>query len=208
MGARVWTLPVTTGASTIFTFDLGARNCWQYVYSIVYVTGYNTGSPVGGLAEDYNMADDGSDSITLDATPASDSVVVGFCLRQDPGLGAGVVFGTGWTELADVVGTGGSTAAQAQSRTSSTSTTVLWDDTSDSVAANGKTFGLAIEIKNAAAAASSGAGVNREYPRGTMRGSMRGAARRVMVQVGKLWSPGRSIIRPSLADIMAVQGAR
>lgn len=70
-------------------------------------------------------------------------------------------------------------------------------------------FAIAAEIDNeAGASASSGAGVNREYPRGTYRGAMRGAARRVMVQVGKLWAPDRSIIRPSLADIMAVQGAR
>jgi len=63
-------------------------------------------------------------------------------------------------------------------------------------------------IQNLGSAASAGAGVNREYPRGTYRGAMRGAARRVMVQVGKLWTQDKRIIRPSIADIMAVQGAR
>ena len=46
--AKIWTAPVTTGASMSLTFDCGTRNIYSSGWFVWDFTGYNTGTPTGG----------------------------------------------------------------------------------------------------------------------------------------------------------------
>lgn len=144
-GIRVWTAPVTTGASMTVSFDCGTRNSYQYFGAIFDYTGYDSGSPVGVTGSDGAIAFDGADSITLSGTPAADSEVIGAIYKDNGGTSTE---GTGWTELADIIN--GNQSMYVQSIVGLGSTSVPWVDTSEPTAT--KIVGVAVEIKAGAAA--------------------------------------------------------
>jgi len=150
-GCAIFTAPVGTGASmTLSITGQGTNLSAVYARAFSY-TGYNTSSPVGGTAS-FGDGTGGANttllSITLNATPASDSVVLGVIgMSADaPGLAPGP--SGGFTELFEENLPAGWQNTQIQHRTSSTSTTVDW--TTASVTPDLR-VGAAIEIKAAAA---------------------------------------------------------
>ncbi len=152
VGLRMWTAPVTTGASMTITADCGASDIQQYTVHRYAYTGYNIGSPTGATASNGDAGADGALTITLSASPATDSEVIGVLSQEMAGSGAGyaVTVGTGWTEIYEATVDTDFVHAQSQVRTGSTSTSVTWDD----IAAGGinasHTVAAALEIKAAA----------------------------------------------------------
>jgi hypothetical protein len=127
---RVWTIPITTGASMTLTADCDVRGVEKYVVEVYAYTGYNVGSPIGATGTANDADGNGAVSLTLSGAPATDSEVLGFA---DVALNSGtssITEGSGWTELSDIVLTG-FLNWQTQSRTASTSTTVAWQDARD-----------------------------------------------------------------------------
>ena len=98
-GLRIWSAPVTTGASMTVTLDCGSRSIWRYVVSIVAYTGYDTGSPVGATATNGNPTVDGQVVLTLSGNPADGSEVLG-ALATDTAVSS--TPGAGWTEIHDL----------------------------------------------------------------------------------------------------------
>lgn len=150
-GIRIWTAPVTTGTSMTVSLDAGAFNVHQYRLVVVDYTSYDTGTPVGATAIGSDADGDGAASITLSASPLSDAEVIAACLTGVNAGSGSVTPGTGWTEIDDSA-TANWTVYQVQTRTSSTSTSVDWND----VLASGTPFGgatlAAIEIRHVPAA--------------------------------------------------------
>jgi hypothetical protein len=150
MGVKIWTAPVTTGASMTLTVDAGARIAFHYSVAVVAYTGYDTGSPVGATGTFLDESTpDGAQAITLSGAPFATSevlAVVGFDKET-----VGCTPGSGWTELYDVHA-GGSGGAQIQIRTGSTSTSVDWDDVHTGTGSIFKALGAALEIKAAGGA--------------------------------------------------------
>jgi len=150
-GCAIFTAPVGTAASmTLSITGQGTNLSGLYARAFSY-TGYNTSSPIGGTAS-FGDGTVGANTttltLTLDATPASDSVVLGLIdMSADaPGLAPGP--SGGFTELFEEQLPATWQNNQIQHRTSSTSTTVDW--THASVTPDLR-VGAAIEIKAAAA---------------------------------------------------------
>lgn len=158
-GTRVWTAPVTTGASMTVSIDHGSVSVYAYAVSVVEFTGHDTTTPTGATASDAALATNGADSITLSGSPASDSVVMAY-LHQEMNSGAGgAQEGTDFTELQDF-GTSGGIYLETQYRTGSTSPTVGWQDTMTGAGSIFSIDAVALEIK---AAAGGGGTTTRRY---------------------------------------------
>jgi hypothetical protein len=155
MAMRIWTAPVTTGASMTLALDLAARDAAWYAVSAVAYTGYDTGIPTGGTGTFVDTATpDGAQTITLSSAPAATSeVVAGVAMDKET---VGVTPGAGWTEIADLqlIDTGG---LETEARTGSTSTSVDWTDVHTGTGSIFKALGVALEIKAAPGGASTNA---------------------------------------------------
>jgi hypothetical protein len=147
MGVKIWTAPVTTGASMTLTVDAGARIAFHYSVVVVAYTGYDTGTPVAATGTFLDESTpDGAQAITLSGAPATTSEVLAMVGMDKETVG--VTPNAAWTELYDVQA-GGSGGAQAQVRTGSTSTSVDWDDVHTGTGGIFKALGAALEIKAA-----------------------------------------------------------
>lgn len=133
----------------------GTDRFGQLSASIWECTGYNTGTPLGGKIALANQANNGAVTMTLDATPASTSIVLRHIHRNcDPGGGTfDTDLGTGFTE--DAVSNLDSSYVWSQSsrRSSSTSTAAGFADvqTGTATTTNYDTAMCAVEVKEAAA---------------------------------------------------------
>ncbi|SRR5712691_3800118 len=127
--AKIYTAPVTTGASMTLTIGASGRSIGVYTVSVVAYTGYNISTPTGATATGTQNGGYGAAptaySMTLNATPSSASETFAFIgIDKDT---AGVTPGSTYTEIDDLTNTtwGG---AESEIRTGSTSTTVDWVD--------------------------------------------------------------------------------
>lgn len=148
-GTRIWTAPITTGASMTVTIDHGSEKIDALCVSVIDATGYDTSTPIGATASSNNIAD-GASSITLSASPASDSLVIAWLDVEMNTSGHATTPGTGWTELQDFGNATTLGYLQSQERTGSTSTTVAWGDTHTGAGSFFGASGGALEIKAAA----------------------------------------------------------
>lgn len=126
---KIYTAPVSTGASMTLTIGTGGRPAGVYGVSVVCYTGYNTGTPIGGTATgSQNGGFTGPPdpaSITLSAAPSSGDEVFGFIFADK--ATANISPGSTYTEIDDLnTSTWGS--LESEIRTGSTSTTVDWVD--------------------------------------------------------------------------------
>lgn len=151
-GVSVFTAPVTTGASMTLDFDCGAEDVYNYVAQVFAFTDYDTGSPVGATASNATMATNGADALTLSASPASTSYVLGLiAINQNTGTSVATPdAGDGWAEV--LVATGNLRWTQSIGRTGSTTTSVGWSDVATGLL-QGKCLGVALEIKQSSGAA-------------------------------------------------------
>jgi hypothetical protein len=151
---RIWTAPITTGASMTVTCDLpGTDDFAGACLGLADYTGYDTGSPVGATAAE-DLVDDGADSATLSGAPASTSEIFGGRMAGVTGAGGNISAspGASHTELYDlpISDVGG---LQVQVRDpGSTSTAFSWADVDVGAGTGYDIIGAAIEIKEAAAA--------------------------------------------------------
>lgn len=149
--AEVGASPASTTVTITFS---SASKIGQISASIWECSGYDTSSPLGGKAALANQASNGAVTMTLDATPASDSVVLRHIHRNcDPGGGTfDTDLGTGFTE--DGVSNQDSVYvwSQGSQRGGSTSTAVGFDDvqTGSATTTNYETSMAAVEVKAAA----------------------------------------------------------
>lgn len=150
-GCRVFTAPVTTGASMNVQVDAGAFDVYGYRVEVYEYAGHDTGSPVGATAVGSDADGDGAASITLSGAPATTSEVLAFAdvIMSTSGTPPVVTVGAGWTELFDV-GINDYAEFQSQARTGSTSTTVGWDDVAGTGGLTSGATLVALEIKQAA----------------------------------------------------------
>ena len=117
--------------------------CWE-------ITGQHA-TPIGGKAAAAGPTD-GALTLTLDATPASDSYVFGL-LHSDIDGAITATEGSGFTEVGDTYSTAASTLGHSaiQERTGSTSTAAGWADVKASGTATVySSAAIAVEIKAAA----------------------------------------------------------
>jgi hypothetical protein len=137
-GCRIWTTPITTGASMTVSLDAGATDVEFYRLEIFSYTTNTGGATVtaGGNAIGSDADGDGAASITLSATPATSSHVIGVCLTGLGGASGTITSGSGFTQINEAVMTSWA-VTETETRTSSTSTTVDWVD----VLATGTGFG-------------------------------------------------------------------
>lgn len=127
---KIWTAPVTTGASMAITIThptdrpsdpLGA------LLNVFDVTGYDTTDPIGTQISGINVGADNV-TLTLPQAPASDSIVLAYAGAIIASFGALVSTpGTGWSEQYDIYYETND-HLQTQTRTGSVSTSVSWDD--------------------------------------------------------------------------------
>ncbi len=140
---RIWTAPVTTGASMTVTCSTGVGSIGgnAYIYVADY-TGYDTGTPVGvDGAASIGAGADGAQSFTLSGSPCSGGEVIAALVGAVGSGTVNVTEGSGWTELADAPLLDQS-RNQVQIRTGSTSTSVAWVD----VAVGGSPSGVGVEL--------------------------------------------------------------
>jgi hypothetical protein len=161
---RILTAPDSAGGSRAITITSGSQTCFGILYAIYELTGHDTGSPYGGTAT--SAADtptDGAHTLTLSAAPATSSIVLAAFYGDTDPASSGVTVGTGWSEDVDIV-SGGSFYGklQTQRRTSSTSTTVTWDDIKPDSVTIYSQASAALELKEAAGG---GGGAERYGPR-------------------------------------------
>lgn len=146
---RMWTTPITTGAS--MTVTVSSWNRGGAAVAVLDYTGYNTSSPVGVTAGPTDIVD-GAFSLTLSGAPATTSEVLGIIAAAHGTTGAfSVTPGTGWVEPFEVDSVA-EVMLEVESRSGSTSTTVSWADTNTGSDTYYSSFGVAIEIKVAAGA--------------------------------------------------------
>ncbi len=154
-GIRIWTAPVTTGASMTVSIDAGAFSMEFYRLVIVDYTSTTTSvqtttnSIVGSDADG-----DGAATITLPSAPATTSEVIAAAASAVASGNGTITVGTGWTELNDAFGAGW-IIFQTQARTGSTSTSVTWDDLCVTATPSGATL-AAYEIAEASAGGGGG----------------------------------------------------
>lgn len=152
-GVAFWTAPITIGAPTVITIDVGAVNVATLRVRAACYTGYNTGTPIGATAGQVAGGTDGLQSTALSGAPATDSEVFA-CLNDVLNSGVMTVSaGAGWTEL-DQVSRTNFDCVQWQIRTASTSTTVAWADIDTGAGTVFEAVLAAIEIRAAAGSAS------------------------------------------------------
>ena len=146
MGIRVWTAPVTTGASMTLQIDAGTRDMFMFGLAAFAYTGANASSPIGatGTLSDGTVPD-GAKSLTLNAAPASTSEVIGV-VHHDKESG-GTTPGSAFTELYDLFS--GNFAAELEVRGGSTSTTVDWVDVFTGGGGTFKLVAIGFEVKKA-----------------------------------------------------------
>jgi hypothetical protein len=126
---QVYTAPVAAGASMTLTIGTGGRAIGEYCVTAAAYIGYDAGTPTGATASGIQNGGFGGPptpaSITLNAAPASTSVVFGV-VGMDKTT-AGVTPGATFAEIDELLNTswGG---LESESRTGSTSTTVDWQD--------------------------------------------------------------------------------
>jgi hypothetical protein len=147
-GDRVYTAPVTTGASMTLTIDAGAFDIHDYLVEVDEFT-EAAAVFVGATASGSDADGDGAASITLSAAPAATSICLSYAQSASNGGTANTVTpGTSWSEISEI-GVNDYTTYQSQERTGSTSTSVDWND----LTATGNPLGAtltAIEIIAAA----------------------------------------------------------
>lgn len=143
-----------TGASMTITADAGAFNVHKYRISVYEYTGHDTSTPIGGIGTGSDANGTGAASLTLNATPASTSDTLAFCLTTLATANSGAVTpGADFSELFDT-NENAWQLFQGQGRTGSTSTTVAWVDVNTGPATGVGAAMLAFEVKEAAAAGS------------------------------------------------------
>jgi hypothetical protein len=147
-GTKYLTAPVAAGGSTVFTIDPVDKSLAKVRVKCWCIEGYDTGDPVGAIAEVLAGGNDGAQSTTLDAAPAADSMVFATRYGLMNNGQATATAGAGWTEIDDVSMTDYDTL-HIQTRTGSTSTTVAWDDVNTGAGTVFETALAAIEIKAA-----------------------------------------------------------
>lgn len=155
---EMWTAPVGGSPSSMqvtITFPSGSTIILMDMHIVAY-TGYNVGSPIGATGSFNNTfnttGQDDSESITLNASPASTSFVFASMHCGANSAAGPITQGVGWTEIYDFVSNdSGALGFQSQERTSSTSTTVSWADvdTNNGSAGMWGCCGFAMEIKQA-----------------------------------------------------------
>lgn len=123
----VFTAPVTTGASMTIQFGgFVAATDGHWYCQVLEATGYNTSTPLGGTALTNNNASN-TPSMSLSSSPATSSVVVGISsTATSSGTQTGCTAGTGFSVLDSHGGSGDYMEIGAETRGSSTSTTVAW----------------------------------------------------------------------------------
>lgn len=120
---RIWSMPAgSTPASMTVSLDCGANDIWRYCVSVVAYTGYDTSTPIGATATEFDTTPASPQAITLSAAPSSTSFVLAG-LGYEGGTSAAAA--SSFTELYEV-GADGDTSLQTQGRTSSTSDQVSW----------------------------------------------------------------------------------
>lgn len=145
----VFTAPVG-GSPVSTTITLSGAKAGVWSVAAYECTGQHA-TPVGGKIATADQVGDGSLTITLDATPASDSVVLALVHVSCDNNGTNLVtHGSGWTEDSDIDGSVDFAHSQVQQRTGSTSTSVTWDDVQAGTATTDSSSAVAIEIKAAA----------------------------------------------------------
>lgn len=138
------TVPASPGSGTFTATFAGAEA--RKTIAVIEISGHDTSSPIGATA---TGSDTGTTlSITLDASPAADSCVIGATVEYDNTANTSIEPGSGFNELADF-GVGASPDAQTQVEYDSTplGTTVNWSGYGSSSSIQ---VGGAIEIKAAA----------------------------------------------------------
>ncbi|HKQ24104.1 MAG TPA: hypothetical protein VJT81_06645 [Burkholderiales bacterium] len=146
-GLKIYTAPVTTGASMQLTIDCGAYTIYTYRVVVLAVTAYDTGTPTGATASAATGVTNGAETLTLSGAPALDSVVIAALATESVGSANSVLHGTGWTELYDVGAGSDFGSLQVQTRTASTSTGVGWDDVSTDAGGLWQNIRAALEIR-------------------------------------------------------------
>lgn len=150
----IYTAPVGTGVSMTITFGAGALNVGEYAVTVMAWTGYDATTPVGATGSNFKTTgfvgppDPGT--LTLSGAPAATSDVFA-SVGMDKSV-AGTTPGSGWTEIHDFHNTdwGG---MESQVRGGSTSTSVDWVDLRPGGGALFNYAAVAVEVKEAAAAA-------------------------------------------------------
>jgi len=145
---------------TVSIQAIGSGWFGQISASIWECTGYDTGTPLGGKIALANQANDGAVTMTLDATPASDSIVLRHFHRNcDPPSGTYAVT-QGNSFSADTTSDLNASYVWSQSshRTGSTSTAAGFSDVQSGTesAKNYETSMCAVEVKAAAGGATAG----------------------------------------------------
>jgi hypothetical protein len=127
-GIRVWRMETTGAVSS--TFTVGATVTHQiemWDVAVIAYTGYDTATPIGGTATGTDANGTGSATITLSASPASGDEAIGAVSGVVNSGAPAVTHGTGWSEIGESTQSGWG-YFEYQSRTGSTSTSVLWDN--------------------------------------------------------------------------------
>lgn len=148
-GESLWGRGITTGASMTVSGDCGASNIRGYRIEVWDFTDYDTSTPIGTTGVATDADGNGVGTITLGANPASTSQVIA---TVHVGIGSGaasVTQGSDFTELTDASITGWM-CCQSQVRTSSTSTSVTWQDLQAGAGTPVGATMIAIEIRQAA----------------------------------------------------------
>jgi hypothetical protein len=155
-GIRSWSRDIVTGAAMTVSVDTDASNFDMEFYRLEiydYTTDLGGGATVtvGGTAIGSDADGNGAASVTLSATPASSSIVVGLCMTGLGGASGTITSGAGFTQRVEAVMASWA-VCESETRTGSTSTTVDWVD----VLATGTGFGgstlMAYEIAETAGA--------------------------------------------------------
>lgn len=153
---EIITAPVTTATSMACTYSQAGLNTngnsFEYIMFMVFAyTGYNVLSPIGGTASGVVLGVDAV-NITLDATPATSSIVSASRLFVPNGASdISATPGIDWTEQYDITDSthGGYGGLQTQTRGNSNSTSVSWLDYLNATDTSFMDSAFAIEIKAA-----------------------------------------------------------
>lgn len=126
-GTRVWTMPVVTGVSMTLTTStaIGGHIYYSADLEVFTYTDYDVASPIGGTGTGTDADGAGAASLTLGATPATTSEVLGFAINVANSGILAIQNGAGFTEIREM-NWEDFWAAESEFRTSSTSTTVDW----------------------------------------------------------------------------------
>jgi hypothetical protein len=118
---------IADGNPVTVTSTISGAAVRRMVLQVCTVSSFNASTPIGGKGTGADTDGDGAASVTLDATPASTSIVFGLTAATAGSGTITVAPSTGWTELYDFSEASWSNAF-GQYRTGHTSTTVPFDD--------------------------------------------------------------------------------